>query len=161
MKRAVIIIVVVSAVFTVGIAIWPRDSKTELMPGFWSETPEDLVRRSLEQQGFKLQQLEQPRKRAPGVNYKRLHVANYSHLGITGELQLDFFNNQLVKTGFIPGDPERYFDKLRDTVDLLADGTPKRISNHTRVRRYKDYWERPYVFWEDERLARELSTAID
>lgn len=106
-----------------------------------------------------------PQDRRPPFNIYRVSIKNYVHLGVSGELQVKFFNNRLLSTWFYPETFDRYVLLLKDKEGLTfqegQDGSrDAMIVPHTHVWVYKDYKEQLYIGWEDIRLARELGLWI-
>ncbi len=133
-----------------------KPESTELFPGFWSRSAEDAVRQELAE--YRLEVVEDTRtsdSKRPPYHLRRILISGYTHIGRRGELELSFFNGLLMAVTFYPLEPEEYFAQLRTSLDLPADGSSKRVSRHTMVRRGRDYKNRPYVMWEDEKLAQE------
>jgi hypothetical protein len=71
-------------------------------------------------------------------------------LGISGQLELEFYNDQLMIAQFIPKDPERYFKLLSEHLRKLpeAPAKAKRISHEVSLTYYRDpnggvrfYWD--------------------
>jgi hypothetical protein len=104
-----------------------------------------------------------PKDKRPPFNIYKVSIKNYSHLGISGELQVEFFNNRLMETRFLPDQFEKYVELLVQKEHLkfvvnrigLQETT---ISPHTRVWIYANQVEPnyKYVGWVDIRLEREL-----
>lgn len=61
-------------------------------------------------------------------------------LGISGQLELEFYNDQLMIAQFIPKDPERYFKLLSEHLGKLpeAPAKAKRISHEVSLTYYRD-----------------------
>lgn len=113
----------------------------------------------IEQSGLK------PQDTRPPFNIYKVAVKNYSHLGISGELHVQFFNNRLLSTWFYPDAFDKYIQLLKDkegvTFQESRDGSKEAaIPPYTRVWLYRDFKDRQYVGWEDTRLAREFNLWI-
>lgn len=97
-----------------------------------------------------------------------LVAAEYTHLGVVGELTLEFFNDRLYEATFIPGDAVAYARLLHEADSRLkrepsnriefVDG-PLRIASNvdfaaTEVGR--DLNTKPFAIWQDTRLVQSL-----
>jgi hypothetical protein len=73
----------------------------------------------------------------------------FSDLGISGQLELTFYNDHLMEAKFMPNESERYFKLLSERLGKLPEPEkPKRISAEVSLRYYRDadgtvrfYWE--------------------
>ena len=105
-----------------------------------------------------------PKDQRPPFNIYKVAIKNYSHLGISGELHLGFFNDRLMETWFYPDSFDKYFEVLKEKGGLAFQesrwGKESQILPYTRVWVYKDYKDRNYVGWEDTRLGRESAIWI-
>ncbi len=104
--------------------------------------------------------------RRPPFNIYKIAVPNYSHLGVSGELQVQFFNNRLVSTWFYPETFDQYIKVFKGKGEItFPEGRegPKEATaaTYTHIWTHKDYKGHEYVAWEDVRLARELSLWIN
>lgn len=89
-------------------------------------------------------------------------IKNYSHLGSSGELVVEFFNGRLIGVMFFPREADKYIAQLAKSegVDLVQNQEIT-LSQYTRVWRAEaDREKRRYVGWEDVRLSDEMSTWI-
>ncbi|MGH9426391.1 MAG: hypothetical protein ACRD2L_08825 [Terriglobia bacterium] len=101
-----------------------------------------------------------PKDNRPPFSIYKVSIKRYSHLGIWGELHLEFFNNRLMETWFYPGSFDKYVDLLekKEGLGLKEERDGLRgtiVSPYTHIWIYKDYKGRNYVAWEDTRLRRE------
>src|SRR6266478_2772952 len=74
----------------------------------------------------------------------------FSDLGISGQLELTFYNDRLMEAKFMPNESERYFKLLSERLGKLpeAPGKPGRISAEVALTYYRDadgsirfYWD--------------------
>jgi hypothetical protein len=63
----------------------------------------------------------------------------FSDLGVSGQLELTFYNGRLMEAQFTPTESERYFNLLSERSGKLpeAPGKPKRISAEVSLRYYR------------------------
>jgi hypothetical protein len=109
-----------------------------------------------------------PTGKYPPRDRDTIVIAAYKHLGIEGELTLEFFNNRLYEATFVPADPDEYVEKLhRADTRLKRDrnGRAERIIGNLRVASNVDFavtevgrnlQTKPYVIWQDLRLVQLL-----
>lgn len=97
----------------------------------------------------------------PPFNVTTVKVRQFSDLGYSGELLVEFFNDRLVSARFFPLDTEGYRKQLlsKKGLDLMAQ-SDTRVSNNTRVWSATDHRGRGYFGWEDVRLTREMELWI-
>lgn len=109
------------------------------------------------------------RGQRPGLEDKRppfivdtVSIKNYPHLGFSGELVVEFFNNRLVGVRFFPRGIDKYIERLDSAENLdLARKREARVSEYTRVWIGEANQERKkYVGWEDVRLSNEMKQWI-
>ncbi len=94
-------------------------------------------------------------KRPPHSTLSAL-VKNYSHLGYTGELVLDFYNDQLMETHFYPSDLEGYRKALEQKQRFRFDqDLGAKLGPTKRMWIGKDEKKRRYVGCRDLRLRQE------
>ncbi len=104
----------------------------------------------------------------PGLEDKRppfiidtVTIKNYSHLGFSGEMIVEFFNNRLVGTKFWPQEVDEYVKRLASTEKLnIVSNREVMLSKYTRVWVAVDHLGKKYVGWEDVRLNKEMKTWI-
>lgn len=89
---------------------------------------------------------------------------DYVHLGVKGELTLEFFNDRLFEATFVPSDLRDYVGRLHaaDTrVKRERDGRTEVVLGHLRLATNVDFAStdtgrnlrtKPYVIWQDLRL---------
>jgi hypothetical protein len=102
-------------------------------------------------------------ERKPPFNVHTITINNYSHLGITGELTVIFFNNRLMETDFYPYVVNRYIDTntLYRAEGLKFDnGGESRLPPYTLVQVTTDHNGRQRIRWSDSRLVKEFSLWI-
>ena len=108
-------------------------------------------------------------KRYPPRDLDTLEVRGFKHLGQTGELTLEFFNDRLYEARFIPEElDDGYAQRLhaadaglpRDkTGNIDATRGPLRVTSNvdfasSKVGRALN--TRPFVIWQDQRLKQQL-----
>lgn len=87
----------------------------------------------------------------PPYQVYAVKLSSYEHLKQPGWLLITFFNNRLMQVAFYP-------DKLNDYINALrASGVPvktgsEHISGHTVVWIGRDFDNKPYIGWADDRL---------
>jgi hypothetical protein len=139
--------------------------RTKLINGVESYVSIDQAKSELPAWEVLEQSSLKPKDRRPPFNIYKVSVKNYSHLGISGELHMEFFNNRLLSTWFYPEDFDKYMALLKEKEGLTFQESQHgsreaRMAPHTRVWTQKDYKERQYVGWEDTRLGDELNLWI-
>ena len=88
----------------------------------------------------------------PRFDIVTLAVAEYHHLGVAGELRLQFFNDRLSDVWFYPDDVDEYMAALgRREVAVTTDRTGQ-LKGTVRIWTQRDYRNRTYVGWSDQRL---------
>lgn len=97
-----------------------------------------------------------------------LVVAAYLHLGVPGQLTLEFFNDRLYEATFVPSEIDTYSDKLHAADKRLKqdrNGRAERIVGNLRVASNvafantdvgRSLQTKPYVIWQDLRLTQQL-----
>lgn len=100
----------------------------------------------------------------PPRNLDTLVVNGYQHLGVAGELTLDFFNDRLMEAAFIPSDPQAYVQQLRRQgirASREENGRAERIRGHQRLASNvelaitevgRNIGTTPRIIWQDLRL---------
>jgi hypothetical protein len=95
-------------------------------------------------------------------------VGKYRHLGIDGQLTLEFFNDRLYEATFVPEDLSPYVEKLHAADKRLKrdrNGRAEQIVGNLRVASNVDFADtdvgrslgtKPYVIWQDLRLVQLL-----
>ena len=95
-------------------------------------------------------------------------VGAYKHLGVPGQLTLEFFNDRLYEATFVPGEIDTYVEKLHAADKRLKidrNGRAERIVGNLRVASNVDFANtdvgrnlqtKPYVIWQDLRLVQLL-----
>ncbi len=104
----------------------------------------------------------------PPRNRDTLVAAAYKHLGVQGELTLEFFNDRLYEASFVPSDPDSYADKLHGTDTRLKrdrNGRAQQVIGNLRVASNvafsvtevgRSLQTKPFVIWQDLRLVEQL-----
>ena len=101
----------------------------------------------------------------PPYRFDTVKVQEYRHLESPGQLSLQFFNNRLYQTEFVPTDAEKYARKLR-ALDLQRDANARaeKIVGNLRLASTvelaispvgRHLGTEPFVIWQDLRLVRE------
>jgi hypothetical protein len=97
-----------------------------------------------------------------------LVAGTYPHLGVPGQLTLEFFNDRLYEATFVPSELETYIDKLHAADKRLKrdrNGRAERVVGNLRVASNVDFADtdvgrslqtKPYVIWQDTRLVQLL-----
>jgi hypothetical protein len=109
-----------------------------------------------------------PTRPAPSTKYPPRDtdsiVGDYVHLGVKGELTLEFFNDRLWEATFVPSDLRDYVGRLHaaDTrVKRERDGRTEVVLGHLRLATNVDFAStdtgrnlgtKPFVVWQDLRL---------
>lgn len=100
-------------------------------------------------------------KGRPPFDLYTIKIKSYSHLGFSGEVYIDFFNNRLSGITFYSSDVEKYFEALKNSAGIkLDDKQEAKLPPYTYVRLAVDYRGKKYIGWSDIRLDREISLWI-
>jgi hypothetical protein len=95
-------------------------------------------------------------------------TGTYSHLGVPGQLTLEFFNDRLYEATFVPAEPAPYAEKLHKIDKRLKkdrNGRAEQVTGNLRVASNVDFattdvgkslQTKPYVIWQDLRLVEQL-----
>jgi hypothetical protein len=106
--------------------------------------------------------------RYPPYRTDTLVIKNYKHLGLPGQLTLEFFNDRLYEAHFKPDDPPKYLALLRKKgLPLKREqiGKSEFTVGNLRVATNIDFATsdvgkslrtEPYVIWQDLRLVAQL-----
>ncbi|HUR41810.1 MAG TPA: hypothetical protein VM240_11670 [Verrucomicrobiae bacterium] len=109
-----------------------------------------------------------PSSKYPPRDRDTVLAAGYRHLGVEGQLTLEFFNDRLYEATFIPSDAGDYGDKLHKADTRLKrdrNGRAERIIGNLRIASNVDFADtdvgrslqtKPYVIWQDVRLVQQL-----
>lgn len=101
------------------------EPRLELLDGLRSFDSEDSIRGPLEAVGLEVQRRELSRpwsERYPTRQLVTLSVSNYQLLGVSGELNLEFFNDRLMEADFRPDDPASFAPRLHKALPGLERG---------------------------------------
>lgn len=94
--------------------------------------------------------------------------AGYRHLGVPGQLTLEFFNDRLFEATFVPEELDDYVDRLHAAEKRLKrerDGRTEVIVGNLRLATNVDFAStdtgrslqtKPYVIWQELRLKNQL-----
>jgi hypothetical protein len=109
-----------------------------------------------------------PSSKYPPRDTDTLVAGKYRHLGETGELTLEFFNDRLFEATFVPESVEDYVDKLHAAEKRLKrerDGRTEVIVGNLRLATNVDFAStdtgrnlntKPFVIWEEQRIKAQL-----
>lgn len=109
-----------------------------------------------------------PSGKYPPRNRDTLVAGHYRHLGVEGQLTLEFFNDRLYEATFVPSEPDDYAVKLHQADPRLKrdrNGRAERVLGHLRVASNVDFaitevgrnlQTKPFVVWQDLRLVQQL-----
>ena len=109
-----------------------------------------------------------PSAKYPPRDRDTLQSATFKHLGVEGQLTLEFFNNRLYEATFVPGAVDEYVDALHKADPRLKrdrNGRSEQFVGNLRIASNvdfaltdvgKDLHTKPYVIWQDLRLTRQL-----
>jgi hypothetical protein len=178
-----LVFVLVSAFYTTKVLIAPSEhAETErflevapdpvvLLSGFRSYDTVESVKARLDelQVASTTNSLRPPASRKyPPRDRDTLQAPSYKHLGIEGQLTLEFFNDRLYEATFVPMEPAEYAEKLHRADQRLKrerSGRVEQITGHLRVASNVDFTTtdvgrslqtKPYVIWQDLRLVEQL-----
>lgn len=141
------------------------------LDGIRSYDSVEAVRARLDQ--AKVQYTVTPVRPAPSSKYPprdtdTVVAGLYRHLGIDGQLTLEFFNDRLYEATFVPSDAEDYAEQFHRADPRLKrdrNGRVERTFGHLRVASNVDFAAtdvgrslrtKPYVVWQDVRLVQQL-----
>jgi len=132
-----------------------------LLDSFHSCAPLEDVRKEIRSRGLHWQVTGDtgPTK----TQLQMVKVANFTHLGTSGELRLLFYRDRLMQMQFAPLDPREYWERLVRSEGLqVATAGRDGVVTRARVRDRVEVWlntdpDHRYVGWRDERLEREFS----
>lgn len=109
-----------------------------------------------------------PSGKYPPRDRDTIEAKAYKHLGIEGDLTLEFFNNRLYEADFVPAEVDEYVEKLHKADPRLKRdrlGRSERIVGNLRLATNVDFAAtdvgrnlrtKPYVIWQDLRLTQQL-----
>lgn len=178
-----IVFVIVSATYTAKVLIVPSaHAETErfiavagnpvvLLDGFRSYSTLESVKTRLDEQKV-ISAISSQRppvsSKYPPRDRDTLVASGYKHLGIEGQLTLEFFNNRLYEATFVPAEPADYAEKLHRADQRLKrerSGRVEQTAGHLRTASNVDFavtdvgrslQTKPYVIWQDLRLVEQL-----
>jgi hypothetical protein len=99
-------------------------------------------------------------KGRPPFNIHTITLKNYAHLGFSGDLEIEFFNNRLMSTTFRPSAVEEYIEALGKDGIKLDNKQEAKLPPFTHVRVATDYKGLKYIKWSDIRLDKEVELWI-
>ncbi len=87
----------------------------------------------------------------------------FSDLGVTGQLELTFYNDRLMEAQFMPNESERYFRLLSKRLGKLpeAPGKPKRISAEVSLTYYRDVGGSVRFYWDYLPVSKEWDDWVE
>jgi hypothetical protein len=91
----------------------------------------------------------------PPYTLARLGVASFEHLGMTGELNLVFFNDRLESVWFFPEDVTAYTSTLKRRGVTIVDNLEDAHGGLLYVTINQNPEGRQYVNWSDRRLVKQ------
>ena len=100
----------------------PLEPRLDLVDGFRSGDGQDAVRTPLEAAGLSVERRvlrRPPSERYPPRELTSLVVGGYRHLGVDGQLTLEFFNDRLMEIDFRPDDAAVYARRLHEAMPGL------------------------------------------
>jgi len=102
-----------------------------------------------------------PNDKRPPYHLFVTSIEDYSNLGEAGEAQFFYFNNRLMKIVFYPKHPDKYISTLNQNNDLkLNENSEQEIDSYLIIRVARDYANRMYVSFIDQRLEKEFDNWI-
>jgi len=127
-----------------GICVSCQRHSSEVIGGLHGGSPPDVVRDHLRSRGFNLGWVENS-KTNPDDHIRPRHdflevKGPFSDLGITGQLELTFYNDRLMDAQFIPSESARYFGLLSQRLGRLPEspGKSQRISAEVTLTYFRD-----------------------
>jgi hypothetical protein len=138
----------------VGVGVSCQRHSSEVVGELHGGSVPDAVRNQLRSGGFSSGWTEKS-KTNPDDHFRPRHdflemQGPFSDLGVTGQLELTFYNDRLMEAQFIPSESERYFGLLSQRLGKLPrdPGTPQGISTKVTLTYYPDpngsirfYWD--------------------
>jgi hypothetical protein len=152
------------------LAVVPDAQKLMFFAPFRSYLGVDELYHGLEQAGYAPQLTSRHAKVPEGIppsDLDLIDVYDYKHLGETGKLQLQFFNDRLYQVEFEPKDADAYRPLFRRQWPQLGrekSGRSEYVSGALRIASSLDLstsevgqilHTRPFVLWQDLRLIRQ------
>lgn len=97
--------------------------------------------------------------RAP-LSVRVLNVANFTYLGMQGDLRLEFVDGELAATWFYPVDAVRFEVEVAKHWPTAIASQTVRLDAATELRSALDYRGRKYWAWEDANLRQKVERWI-
>ena len=109
-----------------------------------------------------------PSSKYPPRDTDTIVAGAYPHLGVPGELTLEFFNDRLFEATFVPSDLDEYVDRLHAAEKRLKrerDGRTEVILGSLRLATNVDFAStdtgrslqtKPFVVWQELRIKEQL-----
>lgn len=140
----------------------PSDSHpVKLIEGFMSLQTVEQVRSILRNKGLKWEVLSDSKfegnRFRPKFNDYRIKISQYEHLGVLGDLELEFNNDRLYQIDFKPSSYDQYIKKIEENYNKKINlGSKVNLEDNLIIESHKNYENKPYVRWSDERISREV-----
>lgn len=142
-----------------------ESSPTSLIDSFTSFQKQEDVTNHLKSKGLKWEVVSD--SKSPGDSFRpefnelTIRIPNYQHLEMPGTLDLVFNNNRLYQTVFYPSDLAEYLKRFKSKFNQdLEIGKKIKLDANTAVEGQKDYQEKVYIRWSDDRIMNEVSEWI-
>lgn len=135
---------------------------TPLIDGFVSRSGTVEVERTLRQGNAKIEVIEDSEGNngqsslGSTLSLRVLNVADFTYLGVNGELRLEFVNNELMATWFFPEDVSRFEAETVKRWPAAGSGQPIRLQTATELRGERDFRRKRYWAWEDVNLREKV-----
>ena len=133
----------------------------ELMPGMRSQQSPSEVRAWLDERADRLRVVEASDlpegDKRPRFSVLRWSVDAFEYRGVVGELQVSFFNDQLMSVWFFPEAPGSLPEVFGEAG---ATGAEEGARDGLRVRIGSDYRGKPYIAYEDSALVEAMEAWI-
>lgn len=109
-----------------------------------------------------------PSHKYPPRDTDTIVAADYPHLGVPGQLTLEFFNDRLFEATFVPEKLDEYVERLHAAEPRLKrerDGRTETLSGNLRLATNVDFAStdtgyslqtKPYVIWQELRIKAQL-----
>ena len=132
--------------------------RSRLMDGFESYQSVEQMEKYLKARSLKYSKkfLDPSGGSRPPFRMDTITVYDFRHLGIKGELLLQFFNNRLMETLFFPSDTSNYIMQLEADGIRLPHNREVKFDKYTLICASRNSDGREYVTWQDKRLTNEI-----
>jgi hypothetical protein len=139
--------------------------RREILPGLWSYSSASEVGSTLQAAGYTWRVIDErsndPGDPRPAFTMLQWAVDRYRVSEFNGTLQLEFFNDRLVRATYYPDDPTK-FQQEATKIGWADEGSMEvtRESGRVRVRRGTDHTGRSFFAFEDVHLLDELEAWV-